>query len=308
MRASGPGAGAFVLSGEVRDALQARRPVVALESTVIAQGLPRPRNLEAARTFEALVRSRGAVPATIAVIDGVPRIGLSPDELEALAMDDGVIKLSTRDIPLCVARRLTGATTVAATSFLAARAGIPVFATGGIGGVHRGTPPDVSADLWQLARTRIMVVSAGAKSILDLPATRELLETLSILVLGFGTDSFPAFYSRDSGLPVDGRADDAKEAAAIWRAHLEIGAESGILLCVPIPVEAELPSDEIEAVIAEALAGAEQAGIRGKAITPYLLREVARVTAGGSVEANLALLTRNVTVAADVAVQIAEGR
>lgn len=298
---------ALVLSEEVQDALRTGRAVVALESTVIAQGLPRPRNLEAAQSLEEVVRFHGVVPATIAVIEGVPRIGLSANELETLATRDDVHKLSTRDIPVCVARRLTGATTVAATSFLAARAGIPVFATGGIGGVHRGTPLDVSADLGQLARTRIVVVSAGAKSILDLPATRELLETLGILVLGFRTDRFPAFYSPDSGLAVDARADDAEEVASIWRAHLQAGIESGILLCVPIPAEAALPADELEAVIVDALSRADDEGIRGKAITPYLLREVARVTDGVSVEANLALLTRNVSVAADVAVQIAEG-
>lgn len=297
----------FALSAEVADARQAGRAIVALESTVIAQGLPRPDNLEAARSLEAIVRSRGAVPATIAVIDGVPRIGLSSEELETLATSDGVHKLSTRDLPLCIARRLTGATTVAATSFLASRVGISVFATGGIGGVHRGLPLDISADLGQLARTRIIVVSAGAKSILDLPATRELLETLGILVLGFGTDTLPAFYSRDSGLPVDGRVDDAEEVATIWRAHLDIGGESGILLCAPIPEDAALPADEAEAVIQRALSDAEEKGIRGKAITPHLLREMARATDGVSVRANLALLQQNVSVAADVAVRIAEG-
>lgn len=307
-----PGAGSphssgYVLSAEVRDALASRRPIVALESTVIAHGLPRPRNLEAAISLEGVVRSHGAVPATVAVIDGVPRIGLSAQELERLATADDVHKLSTRDLPVTVARRRTGATTVAATAFLASKVGIPVFATGGIGGAHRGTPVDISADLGQLARTKILVVSAGAKSILDLPATREVLETLGVLVLGFRTDTLPAFYSRDSGLPVDARVDDPQEVAAIWRAHRESGIDAGILLCVPIPEEAALPGDQLEGIITAALRRAEEEGIRGKDITPYLLREVGRSTGGASIEANLALLVNNVSVAAAVAVRIAEG-
>lgn len=295
----------LIVADEVRDAIAAGLPVVALESTVIAHGLPRPRNLEAARLLEDTARIGGAVPATIAVMDGVPRIGLSADELDRLANQNGIEKLSTRELPIAIARGATGATTVAATAFLAHKAGIAVFATGGIGGVHRGDLPDVSPDLGQLARTRIVLVCAGAKSILDLPATREMLETLGILVLGYRTDEFPAFYSRESGLPVDARVDDPEEVAAIWRAGEAAGVEAAILLCAPIPSASALPGDRIEGMITAALGSAERDRIRGKDITPYLLRAVGEATGGQSIEANLALLANNVSVAAGVAGRIA---
>jgi pseudouridylate synthase len=287
---------------EVAEALAAGRPVVALESTVIAHGLPYPRNVETALGMEATIRREGAVPATIAIIGGVARIGLTSDEVEYLARAT-VAKVSRRDIAICLAQQGDGATTVSATMFFAHYAGIKVFATGGIGGVHRGHPGDVSADLTELARTPVLVVCAGAKAILDLPATLEWLETVGVPVLGYGTDEFPAFYSRSSGLSVDGRADTPEQAAAIVRMHWEIGLASGALLTVPIPEAAEVPGERIEAAIAQALSEAQ--GIRGKSVTPFLLRRVSEMTGGESMAANLALLLNNAQVAAQVAKALA---
>ena len=292
-------------SVEVTEALRAGGPVVALESTVVAHGLPRPRNLEVGRALEAEVREGGAVPATVGVIRGAPSVGLSEGELERLAMEDGVPKLSTRDLAVPAARGGDGATTVAATMWLAARAGLQVFATGGIGGVHRGGAHDVSADLVELGRTRMLVVCAGAKSILDLPATREALETAGVLVAGLGTDELPAFYARESGLSVDVRVDTPEEAAALWRAHRDLGAPGALLLCVPPPAAHALPAAEVDAAIREALRGAEEAGIRGKEVTPFLLRAVAERTGGRSLEANVALLRNNARRAAGVGAAIA---
>jgi pseudouridine-5'-phosphate glycosidase len=283
---------------EVADALAAGRPVVALESTVIAHGLPYPRNIEIALGMEEAIRSAGAVPATIAIIGGKARVGLSGSEVEYLARAT-VAKVSRRDIAICLAQRLDGATTVSATMFLAHCAGLKVFATGGIGGVHRGNAHDISADLTELARTPLLVVCAGAKAILDLPATLEWLETAGVPVLGYGTDEFPAFYSRSSGLPVDARVDTPQQAAAIVRAHWDIGLASGALLTVPIPEQAEAPRERMEAAIAQALSEAQ--GIRGKAVTPFLLRRVSELTGGESMAANLALLLNNAQVAAQVA-------
>jgi pseudouridine-5'-phosphate glycosidase len=288
-------------SPEIAGALDAGRPVVALESTVIAHGLPRPRNLEVGRALEAEVRAGGAVPATIGVVRGVPKVGLSGEEIDRLGTAEGVLKLSTRDLAVPAARGLDGATTVAATMWLADDAGLSFFATGGIGGVHRGDARDVSADLAELGRTRMMVVCAGAKSILDLHATREALETHGVLIAGFGTDELPAFYSRESGLSVDVRVDGPEEAAALWSAHRELGLPGAILLCVPPPAESAIPSAEMERVIAEALAEAERQGVRGKDVTPFLLTTVARSTGGRSLEANVALLRNNARVAAQVA-------
>jgi pseudouridylate synthase len=292
------------VSRRVRDALAAGRPVVALESTVLAHGLPRPRNLEVGRAMEAEVEAGGAVPATVALLAGTPTVGLSEAGLERIALTDGVVKLSTRDLPLAVARGLDGATTVASTLRLASRAGVEVFATGGIGGVHRGEPRDVSADLTELSRTPMIVVCAGAKSILDLPATREALETAGVLVLGWRTTAFPAFYTSDSGLEVDARVESAEEVAGLWRAQRGLGLSSALLLCVP-PPEAELAAEEAQRAIDRALARAEAAGIRGKAVTPYLLGEVARLTGGRSLEANVGLLRNNARVAAGVAAALA---
>jgi len=293
------------ISPDVRDALAGGRPVVALESTVLAHGLPHPRNLEVGRGMEDAVRAAGAVPATIGVVRGVPVVGLSADEIEHLAMADGVLKLSTRDLPVPVARGRDGATTVAATMWLAQRAGIQAFATGGIGGVHRGAERDVSADLTELGRTPVLVVCAGAKSVLDLAATREALETAGVLVVGWRSGELPAFYARESGIPVDVRVEDADEAAALWRAHRALGLPGGMLLCVPPPEDAALPGDEIERAIAVALERASARGIRGRDVTPFLLRAVAEATGGRSLEANVALLLNNARVAAGVAAALA---
>lgn len=292
------------VSGEVEEELGGRGAVVALESTVLAHGLPHPRNLEVGRALEAAVRARGAVPATIAVLGGEPVVGLSAREMEAVATRPGVLKLSTRDLPVAVGRGTDGATTVAATMWLAHRAGIRVFATGGIGGVHRGEPRDASADLTELGRTPMMVVCAGAKAILDLPATREALESAGVLVVGWGTDELPAFYSRESGLGVDVRVEDAGELAELWTAHRALGAPGAILVCVPPPAEAALPASEVEREIDRALAAAREADVRGKAITPFLLREVARLTEGRSLEANVALLRGNAEVASRIAMAL----
>lgn len=289
------------ISSVVRDAFDHQRPVVALESTLITHGLPRPINLDVARQLEAVVRECGAVPATIAILNGEIHAGLEPHELEYLANADNVRKVSRRDLPLVVAQKGHGATTVAATMWVAAQAGIKVFATGGIGGVHRGQPFDVSADLPELAQTPVVVVCAGAKAILDLPLTLEWLETHGVPVLGFGTDTFPAFYSRSSGLPVDARVDTAEDAAAIIRAKFALGLEGGVLIGVPVPEELSIPNEQIEPIIDQALKMAQDAGIRGKAITPFLLKHVSDLTEGESQRANIALLANNARVAAQIA-------
>lgn len=285
----------------VRDAVAAGGAVVALESTVLAHGLPYPRNLEVGRSLEREIREGGAVPATIAVLAGEPKVGLTDAEVEHIATAKGVMKLSTRDLPVALARRADGATTVAATVWLARAAGVRVFATGGIGGVHRGSPLDVSADVTELSRTPMIVVCAGAKAILDLPATREALETAGVLVAGWRTDELPAFYSRESGLGVDVRVESAAEVADLWRAQREIAAPGALLLCVPPPADAALPADLVAGEIDRALERAAGAGIRGKEVTPFLLGEVARLTEGRSLETNVALLRNNARVAAAVA-------
>jgi pseudouridine-5'-phosphate glycosidase len=282
--------------------------VVALESTVIAHGLPHPRNLEVARDLEEVVRAHHAVPATVGVVGGRAIVGLSEDDVERLGTAKGVLKLSTRDLPIPLARGLDGATTVAATMWLAHQAGIAVFATGGIGGVHRGEAHDVSADLTELGRTPMVVVCAGAKAILDLAATREGLETAGVLVAGFETDELPAFYSRGSGLPVDVRCDTADDVAELWTAHRRLGAPGAILLCVPPPAEHALPAAEVEGAIRDALSEAEAREIRGKEVTPFLLSAVAERTGGRSLEANVALLKNNARVAAQVAAALASAR
>jgi pseudouridine-5'-phosphate glycosidase len=287
-------------------------PLLALESTVISHGLPYPRNLETARRLERIAREHGAEPRTVAVIDGELRAGLSDAELELLARSRDVRKLSRRDLPIAVARGWTGATTVATTMAIAARHGIHVFSTGGIGGVHRAgapaafLPADISADLPELAQTPVAVVCAGAKAILDLPATLEWLETWGVPVIGYGTDEFPAFYSRHSGLPVDVRVDTPEEAAEIVRAKAELGLPGGVLICVPVPEELELPAVEAGAAIEEALVDAEAAGVRGRDITPFLLARVAELTGERSLAANLALLRNNVRVGAQIAVALSE--
>ncbi len=286
---------------EVQSALDAGRPVVALESTVIAHGLPRPVNLEVARKLEATVRKAGATPATIAIIGGGIRVGLDAASLEYLAQAPTVRKVSRRDVPIVVAGKGDGATTVAATMWIAAQAGIRVFATGGVGGVHRGQPFDVSADLPELARAPVAVVCAGAKAILDLPLTLEWLETHGVPVIGYQCDEFPAFYSRRSGLPVDVRANTLEEVAAIIKAKWRLEIEGGVLVVVPVPAELELDAAAAEVAIHAALRAAEQAGIRGKALTPFLLGRVGQLTGGESQRANIALLENNARVAAELA-------
>jgi pseudouridine-5'-phosphate glycosidase len=295
-------------SARVQFAQDTGHGVVALESTVIAHGLPHPRNLEVARTLENEVSGYGAVPATVGVVKGRAIVGLSHEDIERLGTAEGVLKLSTRDLAVPIARGMDGATTVAATMWLAHRAGVVVFATGGIGGVHRGEAHDVSADLTELGRTPMIVVCAGAKAILDLPATREALETAGVLVVGYGTDELPAFYSRESGLPVDVRVDSADEMAALWQAHRRLEAPGAILLCVPPPAEAALPAAEVEGAIRDALRLADERGIRGKQVTPFLLSAVAERTGGRSLETNVALLRNNARVAAQVASALASGR
>ncbi len=292
------------ISREIQEAIESGQAVVALESTVIAHGLPYPINLEAARQMEAIVREHGAVPATIALLDGALRVGLDDDELEHLATAKGIHKVSCRDLAIVVAQRSDGATTVAATATIAAWAGIEVFATGGIGGVHRGTRLDVSNDLPTLAAVPVAVVCAGAKSILDVPATLEWLETAGVTVVGFGTDEFPAFYTRKSGLPVDVRVDSPPEAAAIFQAGRQMGLPGGTLIAVPVPAADELPADELEAAIAAALIEAEARGIEGKASTPFLLKKIAQETSGASLRANVSLLKNNAAVAAEIALAL----
>jgi pseudouridine-5'-phosphate glycosidase len=288
---------------EVRAALEAGGPVVALESTLITHGFPYPANVETALAMERAIRTEGAVPATIAVLDGQITVGLSAEQIERLAAlgQAGVRKCSRRDLPIVVGLRQHGATTVAGTMIVVHMAGIEVFATGGIGGVHRGHPQDVSADLIELGRTPITVVCAGAKSILDLPLTLEVLETQGVPVLGYGTDTLPAFYSRSSGLPVDQRVDTPEEVAAIVAARRTLGLQHGTLVTVPVPEEDALPNDEAERAIAEATRQAEAAGIHGKAVTPFVLAKVLELTGGRSQRANIAALVNNARVAAQIA-------
>ena len=297
------------LAPEVAAARAAGRPIVALESTIIAHGLPWPENLAIARELEAVVRERGAVPATIAVVDGRPRIGLAGEVLERLARDgDRFAKAGAADLAVHAARGSSAATTVGATAVLAARAGIRVFATGGIGGVHRGDTGDVSHDLVALSRTPIAVVSAGAKAILDLPRTVELLETLGVLVIGYRTGEFPAFYTPVSGIALDHRVDTAGELAAIARARWsepDATGRGGILVCNPIPDAAALDATSIDIAIATALAEATAAGIAGKRLTPFLLARLADATGGASIRANRALALHNAAVAGELAVALA---
>ena len=289
------------LSEEVEAALQESRAVVALESTVIAHGLPRPLNLETAQRLEQIVRERGATPATIAVLDGKLRVGLDNAQLERLAESEGVHKLSRRDLAVAVARRWDGATTVAGTLWIASRAGLKVFATGGIGGVHRGELPDVSADLPELARTPMTVVCSGAKSVLDLAATREWLETHGIVLVGYGCDELPAFYTRRSGLAVDVRADSPQEAAEIARARDALGLEAAVVVAVPVPSEAEVDEALMEESLTQALSEATRLGVAGRELTPFLLSHMARKSGGATLRANVALLEENARVAAEIA-------
>jgi pseudouridine-5'-phosphate glycosidase len=295
------------VSPEVAGALAAGGAVVALESTIISHGMPYPDNLATARGVEEVVRGHGAVPATIALVGGRVRVGLDDSALERLAAGgEEVAKASRRDLPVFMARGATAGTTVAATMFLAHRAGVAVFATGGIGGVHRGVERtlDVSADLVELGSTPVTVVCAGAKSILDLPRTLEVLETEGVPVIGVGTDEFPAFFSRESGLAVPHRVESAAELAAVVAAHRDLGLPGGILVANPIPEADAVPAAEIGARIEEALADADRAGVSGKDVTPYLLGRIVELTGGRSLVANIALVRNNAALAAELAVQL----
>jgi pseudouridine-5'-phosphate glycosidase len=294
----------LVLSDEVRQAMKTGQAVVALESTVISHGLPFPTNLATARQMEAIIRQHEAAPATIGVLDGVLRVGLSDDELEHLATDRNIRKVSRRDLPIVVGTGGDGATTVAATATIAAWAGIQVFATGGIGGVHRDPPFDISNDLPTLASVPVAVVCAGAKSVLDLRATLEWLETAGVPVVGFGTDEFPAFFSQRSGLPVDTTVESPREAAAIIRAARQLALPTGVIIAVPVPADAEIPAERVDGAIASALAEAQARGIEGSRSTPFLLKWVARVSGGASLKANVALLEHNAAIAAQIAVAL----
>lgn len=289
------------ISFEIQSALADENPVVALESTVISHGLPHPTNLETARRLEQTIRNSGASPATIAVLNGEFRVGLTDDEIIFLAESKNIRKISRRDLPVASAMKLDCATTVATTSYLAHRAGIKVFATGGIGGVHRGYSADVSADLPELAQTPITVVCAGAKMILDLPATREWLETNGVTVLGWKCNEMPAFYSRESGLDVDQRVDSAEDVARIVHARDELGLRNAILVTAPIPEEFEIDRETMERAIDHALKKAFSSGISGKASTPFLLSEVSKITEGRSIKANIALLENNARIGAEIA-------
>ncbi|HEY6805191.1 MAG TPA: pseudouridine-5'-phosphate glycosidase [Pyrinomonadaceae bacterium] len=281
---------------------------VALESTVISHGLPQPINLETARGLETVVREAGAQPATIGIINGELTVGLSDEQIRFLAEDTNIKKISTRDIPLAVANKWNGATTVASTSWIAHRAGINVFATGGIGGVHRGSLPDISADLPELARTPIIVVCSGAKIVLDLPATREWLETHAVTVVGYQCDELPAFYSRRSGLPIDYRADSPQDVVRVFQAQRELGIQAALLVTVPVPEEFEVPAEQLQAVLNEALNEAERNAIGGRELTPFLLDQMAQRSEGSTLRANIALLKNNARVAAEIAKGIAEMR
>jgi len=289
------------ISQVVTEALAANKPVVALESTVIAHGLPRPTNLELAQRLETDLRTAGVSPATIGIIGGELTVGLNDEQIRLLAEDSSVKKISTRDIPIAIARGWNGATTVASTSWIAHRAGIRVFATGGIGGVHRGTLPDISADLPELERTPIIVVCSGAKIVLDLPATREWLETHGVTVVGFQCDEMPAFYSRKSGLPVDVRVNSANEVVEIFNAQRALQMNTALLLTVPVPPEFEVDAEQLRRVLNEALGKAERQGISGRDVTPFLLAQMAQFSDGATLRANISVLENNARVAGEIA-------
>jgi pseudouridine-5'-phosphate glycosidase len=292
------------ISTEVTDALASNKPVVALESTVIAHGLPRPTNLKTAHRLESIVREAGAIPATIGIIDGKLTIGLSEPQLRLLAEEDAIKKISTRDLAIAVAESWNGATTVASTSWIAHRTGIKVFATGGIGGVHRGALPDISADLPELARTPIVVVCSGAKIVLDLPATREWLETHAVTVVGYQCDEMPAFYSRTSGLPIDARVDSPEAIVRLFKAQRDLDTGAALIVTAPVPERSEVPAEQLQSVLNEALSRADELGVTGRALTPFLLSRMSERSGGSTLQANIALLENNARLAAEIAVTL----
>jgi pseudouridine-5'-phosphate glycosidase len=291
----------FSIIPEVDETLSDGKPIVALESTVITHGLPFPENWELAKNLEAEVRKQGCIPATIAILDGVICVGLDAGQLERLARSQDMLKVSNRDIAAAIKKNKSGGTTVAGTLAIAQEVGIKVFATGGIGGVHRQAPFDISADLGQLGRSQLVVVCSGAKAILDIPATVEVLETYGVPVIGYKTDEFPAFYSVSSGMGVGARVESAEEVAILAKIHWNLGMPSSILLVVPPPAEIALETDIVEAAIHTALGEAQKKKIRGQAVTPFLLRRVSELTGGSSLRANLGLLRNNARVAAEIA-------
>ncbi len=295
----------LIIKEEVKKALEEKRAVVALESTLIAHGLPYPENVEIGRKLEAIIREEGAIPATLAVIKGEIHVGLGDEELEYIAKARDVWKLSTREIPICVAQKKTGATTVSATSYIASLVGIKLFSTGGLGGVHRGVTEtwDISRDLEELSQTEIIVVSSGAKSLLDLPKTVEYLETKGVIVVGYGTDQFPAFYTRNSGLTIP-RVDEIDEIVEIYKVKKRLGIPGGIVVGNPIRKDMEVSKEEVNKWIEEALSLAKKDGITGKQVTPFLLDKIKEISNGKSVAANLALLEDNAKVAAKIAVRM----
>ena len=288
---------------EVREALANGKAVVALESTIIAHGMPYPKNVETALAVEDVIRKNGAVPATIAIIDGVIKVGLTPEEIEYLGTAKGVMKVSRRDFPVVMAKKMDGATTVAGTMMAAAMAGIKVFVTGGIGGVQRGAGEthDISADLEELKQTNVTVVCAGVKSILDIPGTLEYLETKGVPVVTCGGDYFPAFYSRSSGIPAELREDDPQVIADMIKAKDELGLGGGMLVACPVPEEDEIPFEKMDGVIKEALKECEEQGVKGKRITPFLLSKVKDLTEGASLEANIKLVLHNADIGSKIA-------
>lgn len=288
---------------EVEQAFQQGTPLVALESTVITHGLPYPENLRLAQELEQIIRDEDGVPVTIALLDGRVKVGLTSEQLKRIAQGKGMLKISLRDFASAIVRGLSGGTTVAATMHVAHQAGIKVFVTGGIGGVHRQPPSDISADLTKLGVTPIVVVCAGAKAILDLPATLEYLETLGVPVIGYRTDEFPAFYSRSSGLPVSYRAENPEEVVELASAHWRLGLHGAVLLTVPLPEESALSREFIENVIQKASTEAEGLGIRGQKLTPFLLKRVSELSGGASLKANLALLRNNARIGMAIARQ-----
>jgi len=293
------------LSPEISSAIRHGEAIVALESTVIAHGLPYPQNIETAIKCEAAVRENGAIPATIAVFGGDFYVGLDQAQIERLATDSNIKKISRRDLPVAVANKLDCATTVATTAYIAYKAGIKVFSTGGIGGVHRGFEADISADLPELAQTPITVVCSGAKIVLDLPRTREWLETYGIPIVGWQCDALPAFYSRSSGLDIDQRVENAGEVADIVRARDMLELPAAVLVTAPVPAEFEIGIEDLESILAEAMSGAERQGIKGKLITPFLLSQMSQKSSGRTLAANIALLENNAGIAAQIAVALA---
>ena len=296
------------INPEVKEALEAGKAVVALESTIISHGMPYPKNVEMARNVESIIRNKGAVPATIAILNGVLKVGLTAEEIEYLGKTKNVIKTSRRDIPFIVANKLDGATTVASTMIIAALAGIKVFATGGIGGVHRGAEEtfDISADLQELAQTNVAVVCAGAKSILDIGLTLEYLETQGVPVVGFKTEELPAFYTRKSGFKVDYKIDSAEELAAAINTKWELGLKGGLIVANPIPEQYQMDYDTINKAIEDAVKEADEKGIKGKESTPFLLAKVKEITGGASLEANIQLVYNNASLGADLAIELSK--